>query len=39
MAKPNILEMQNRANVNATKTKEEASLGLPRDTVLPKTAP
>ena len=34
MAKPNIPEMQNpnRANVNATKTMEEAPLGLPGDT-------
>ena len=34
MAKANIPEMQNlnRANVNATKTMEEAPLGLPRDT-------
>ena len=34
MAKPKISEMQNpnRANVNATKTMEEASLRLPGDT-------
>ena len=37
MAKSNIPEMQNsnRANVNATKTMEEALLRLPGDTVTP----
>ena len=37
MAKPNIPEMQNpnKANVNATKTTEEASLRLLGDTATP----
>ena len=37
MTKPNIPEIQspNRANVNATKTTEEASLRLPGDSAPP----
>ena len=37
MAKPNLSDMQNsnRANVNATKTLEKASLRLPGDTDTP----
>ena len=37
MAKPNMPEIQNpnRANVNVTKTTEEASVRLPGDTATP----
>ena len=37
MAKPNVPDRQNsnRANVNATKTLEKASLRLPGDTATP----